>query len=87
MLPRVKELKGSQIFCAYFCASLILGTARNLCIETWLMPNDASHVITIPTDMPQKEFLAKGLGSMLRETELKVLVNLLNKVIRTSVYS
>jgi len=43
----------------------MLGTARNLCMETWLMPNDDSHVITIPIVMPQKEFLVKGLGSML----------------------
>jgi len=69
-------IQGKQIFCTYFCASSIVGTARNLCIETWLMPNDASHAITIPTDMPQNEFLVKGLGSMLYERELKILASL-----------
>lgn len=29
------------------------------------MPNDDSHVIVMPTVMPQNEFLVKGLVSML----------------------
>jgi len=66
---RSPHLGGQAEACTYFCASLILGTARNLCMETWLMPSDASHVITIPIVMPQKEFLVKGLGSMLERSK------------------
>jgi len=75
MMAFISSNSGKQIF-TYFCASLIVGTARNLCIETWLMPSDVTHVIAIPIDMPQNEFLAKGLGSMLCERELKILVSL-----------
>lgn len=52
------------------CASFKFGTERNLCKDTWPIPSPCNHVITIPIDMPQKEFLTNGLGSMLQRVNV-----------------
>lgn len=54
----------------HLCASFKFGTERNLCNDTWLIPSPCNHVITIPIDIPQKEFLTNGLGSMLQRVNI-----------------